>query len=112
MAFLPGVVAFAWNVPSVVVGTILLYIMCSQLAAGLMVAFGTSGFTFRDGLVIGIPMMVSILVSYLPAAVTATFPPLFMPIAGNGFVMGVLAVLVLEHIVYRRDNLQSPQPSP
>jgi len=102
MAFLPGVVAFAWNVPSVVVGTILLYIMCAQLAAGLMVAFGTDGFSFQDGITIGIPIMVSILVSYLPAAVKAAFPPLLMPVLGNGFVMGVLAVLFLEHIVYRK----------
>lgn len=101
MACLPGAVAFTWNVPSVVVGTILLYIMCSQLAAGLMVAFGTDGFSFQDGLVIGIPMMVSILVSYLPAPVKAAFHPLLMPVIGNGFVMGVIAVLILEHIVYR-----------
>lgn len=103
IAFFPGVVAFAWNVPSVVVGTILLYIMCSQLAAGLMVSFGSDGFSFQDGLIIGIPMMVSILVSYLPAPVKAAFPSLLMPVVGNGFVMGVLAVLFLEHIVYRKE---------
>jgi xanthine/uracil permease len=109
MAFFPGVVAFAWNVPSVVVGTILLYIMCSQLAAGLMVALGSDGFSFQDGLIIGIPMMVSILVSYLPVSVKAAFPPLLMPVIGNGFVMGVLAVLILEHIVYPRENSQPTQ---
>lgn len=108
IAFLPGVVAFAWNVPAVVVGTILLYIMCAQLAAGLMVAFGTQGFTFQDGLVIGIPVMISILVSYLPLSVKAAFPPLVLPLFGNGFVMGVLAVLALEHIVYRREPSEAP----
>jgi xanthine/uracil permease len=102
IAFLPGVVAFAWNVPSVVVGTILLYIMCTQLAAGLMVAFGSNGFSFQDGLIIGIPLMISILISYLPIHIKAAFPPLLEPVIGNGFVMGVLAVLSLEHIVYRR----------
>lgn len=101
IAFLPGVVAFIWNVPAVVVGTILLYIMSSQLAAGMMVAFETGGFSFQDGLVISIPLMVSIIVSYLPQTVKAAFPPLWMPVIGNGFVMGVLAVLVLEHLVYR-----------
>lgn len=106
MAFLPGLVAFIWNVPSVVVGTILLYIMCSQLAAGLLVAFGMEGFSFQDGMIIAIPMMVSILVSYLPAGAKATLPPLLIPIFGNGFVMGVLAVLLLEHIVYRKKNSQ------
>ena len=101
IAFFPGIVAFAWNVPSVVVGTILLYIMCSQLAAGLMVSFGADGFSFRDGQIIGIPMMVSILVSYLPVAIKAALPPFLVPVVGNGFVMGVLTVLLLEHVVYR-----------
>jgi xanthine/uracil permease len=100
MAFLPGVVAFIWNVPAVVIGTILLYIMCAQLAAGMMMAFGSKGFSFQDGLTIGIPMMISILVSYLPPQVKTAFPPLLLPVIGNGFAMGVLAVLILEHIVY------------
>ena len=110
MAFFPGVVAFVWNVPSVVVGTILLYIMCAQLAAGLMVACGSHGFSFQDGMIIGIPMMVSILISYLPPPVKAAFPPLLMPVLGNGFVMGVVAVLILEHLIYPREPL-SPAAS-
>jgi xanthine/uracil permease len=101
IAFLPGVVAFVWNVPAVVVGTILLYIMSTQLAAGLMVAFGTGGFSFQDGLIISIPLMVSIVFSYLPGTVKAAFSPLLMPIVGNGFVMGVLTVLIMEHLLYR-----------
>ncbi|MFZ0241636.1 MAG: solute carrier family 23 protein [Desulfobacterales bacterium] len=105
IAFLPGVVAFVWNVPAVVVGTILLYIMSSQLAAGLMVAFGSGGFSFRDGLIISVPAMISIIVSYLPDTVKAALPPVLMPIVGNGFVMGVLAVLILEHIVYRTSSV-------
>lgn len=100
MAFLPGVVAFIWNVPAVVIGTILLYIMCAQLAAGLMMAFGSKEFSFQDGLTIGIPMMISILVSYLPPQIKAAFPSLLLPVIGNGFAMGVLTVLILEHIVY------------
>ena len=88
IAFFPGVVAFAWNVPAVVVGTILLYIMCAQLAAGLMVACGRRGFSFQDGMVIGIPMMVSILVSYLPVPVRDAFPPLLMPLLGTDLSWG------------------------
>lgn len=106
MAFLPGVVALTWNTPSVVVGTILLFIMCSQLAAGLMTAFGSGGFSFQDGLVISVPLMVSILISFLPTHVKSAFPPLLTPVIGNGFVMGVLAVLLLEHVVYRRKQAQ------
>ena len=58
------------------IGVILLYIMCTQLAAGMMVAFGQDGFSFQDGLIIGIPLMMSILVSYLPLEIKSAFPPL------------------------------------
>ena len=109
IAFLPGVVAFVWNVPAVVVGTILLYIMSAQLSAGLMVAFGTGGFSFQDGLIISIPSMVSIIISYLPAAVKSALPSLLMPVVGNGFVMGVLTVLILEHIIYKTRVSKRPK---
>jgi xanthine/uracil permease len=102
IAFSPAIVAFSWNVPSVVVGVLLLYIMCTQLSAGMMVAFSQDGFSFQDGLVLGIPIMISILVSYLPVEIKSAFPSIFVPVLGNGFVMGVLAVLALEHIVYRK----------
>ena len=102
IAFMPPVVSFAWSVPPVVVGTILLHIMSLQLAAGLMVAFGTAGFTFQDALIISVPVMLSVLVSYLPPEVAASLPRMLIPVAGNGFVVGTLAVLLLEHVLLRR----------
>lgn len=102
VAFMPPVVAFAWNVPSIVVAVMLLYIMSLQLAAGLMVAFGTPGFSFQDALIISIPAMASVLISYLPPEVTASFPQLLIPVASNGFVVGTLLVLLLEHVLMRR----------
>ncbi|MDY0131543.1 MAG: purine/pyrimidine permease [Desulforegulaceae bacterium] len=105
-AFFPGIVIIAWNVPSVVVGVLLLYIMCAQMAAGLMVAFSQKGFSFQDGLVIGIPAMISILVSYLPLGVKDALPSVLVPVIGNGFVMGVVAVMILEHIAYKPSNIK------
>lgn len=102
ISFLPGVVAFIGNVPAVVVGAVLMYIMCSQIGAGLMVAFGTENFQFNDGLIIGLPLMLSIIISFLPSVVVSTFPPLLVPIIGNGFVVGVLTVLIMEHVIFRR----------
>lgn len=107
IAFMPPLVAFAWNVPPVVVGVILLHIMSLQLAAGMMVAFGTKGFGFQDALIISIPVMVSVLVSFLPPEVTATFPQLLIPVASNGFVVGTLMVLLLEHVLLRPQKSSS-----
>jgi hypothetical protein len=40
----------------------------------------------------------------MPAAVVQSFPPLLRPIAGNGFLVGVVAVLVLEHLIFSRQH--------
>ena len=101
MAFSPSLIALFWMVPPVVIGAVLLYIMSLQLATGFLVALGERTFGFPDALVISIPVMLSVLVSFLPQAVVAAFPPLLVPIAGNGFVIGTLAVLLLEHVLLR-----------
>ncbi len=104
LAFMPPVAALAWTVPAVVVGVLLLHIMSLQLAAGLTVAFGIEGFSFQDALIIAIPTMISVLVAYLPREVVASFPPLFIPVLGNGFVMGTLVALLLEHLLLRPEK--------
>ncbi len=101
IAFVPRLVAFMGTVPQAVVGTVLLYVMSAQLSAGLVVAFETDRFSFVDGMIIGVPLMVSIVISYLPSWVREELPQILIPILGNGFVMGVLIVLILEHCVYR-----------
>ncbi len=103
-AFMPPLVALAWNVPPVVVGIILLHIMSLQLAAGLMVAFGTEGFGFQDALIISIPVMASVLVSFLPPEIAASFPRILIPVASNGFVVGTLMVLLLDHVLLRKNS--------
>lgn len=103
VSFLPPVIAFMGGIPQVVVGSILLYIMCSQLAAGLIMATESKeGFSFENGLVIGLPLMLSIVISFLPGSIVNTFPVILRPILGNGFVVGVLTVLTMEHLIFRK----------
>lgn len=103
MAFVPPAIAFAGAAPRAVVGTILLYIMCSQIAAGLSMALNTEGgFSFESGLVMGLPLMLGIIISFMPPGVVNTFPAAVRPILGNGFVVGVLAALIMEHVVFRK----------
>ncbi len=100
---MPPVISFLGTVPQVVVGGILLYIMCSQLAAGLIMVTETEeGFNFENGLVMGLPLMLSIIISFLPNSVLNTFPVLLRPILGNGFVVGVVVVLIMEHLIFRK----------
>jgi xanthine/uracil permease len=101
VSFLPPVIAFIGGIPPVVVGGVFLYIMCSQIAAGLtMVLDAQKGFHFENGLVIGLPLMLSIIISFLPDSILNTFPVVLRPLLGNGFVVGVLAVLIMEHLIF------------
>ncbi len=104
LAFVPNAVAVISCVPSVVVGCVLLYILAAQVAAGLSVAFESqdaSSFHLEDGLVIGLPLLLGTIVAYLPPETLETFPLVLRPIAGNGFVVGVLVALALEHVLFR-----------
>jgi xanthine/uracil permease len=107
ISFSPQVIAFMGSIPSTVVGATLVYLMCSQISAGLLVVFNASkNLKFEDGLVMGLPLMLSVIISILPAEALATFPTLARPIIGNGFVVGVLAVLLMEHVIYKEQKLQ------
>ncbi len=106
IAFMPGVVSFLSGIPPLIIGVVFLYIMCTQIAAGLMTAFSGDKFCFEDGLIIGLSLMLGLIVSFLPAATVAALPHLLRPILGNGFVVGTAAVLLMEHVVFRK------RPSP
>jgi xanthine/uracil permease len=103
LSFFPGIIAFMGSVPSVVIGSALIYLMCSQISAGLIVAFNSEEkFTFEHGLVMGLSLMLSIIISFLPTEVLNTFPAILRPILGNGFVVGVMAVLTMERLIIKK----------
>jgi xanthine/uracil permease len=101
----PRLIGIMGSVPSVVIGGIMVYIMAAQLSAGLQIAVQDcreSGFTFEKGIVVGLPVLLGNIVAFLPAQVLNSIPPLLSPILGNGFVVGVLAALFLEHLVFKK----------
>ena len=98
-AFVPSLIAVLSAIPNTVIGVILLYLMGTQLAASFQMMAATGGATrFEAYLTIGLPVMVALLFSSIPMSV---IPPMLKPIVGNGFVMGVLTVLLLEHVIFR-----------
>jgi len=98
MSFSPAVLGVASAIPPTVVGCILIYTLSGQVAAGLSAAFVGGTFTFEDGLVIGLPLLAGTVVAHLPQAVVAEFPAFLRSVVGNGFVVGVVAVLLLDRI--------------
>ena len=102
-AFFPSVVQLLVEIPGVVMGAILLYLMASQLSAGLQMLVKDNTITnFNHGIIIGLPLMIALMLSFAPADVLNQIPPLIRPIIGNGFVMGVLAVLIMEHLLFKQ----------
>ena len=102
-AFFPSVGGRLVTIPGVVMGAILLYLMATQLAAGLQMLVREKAITdFDNGVVVGLPLMVALLLSFAPEEVLNLIPSLFRPIVGNGFVMGVITVLIMEHLIFKK----------
>lgn len=101
VGFSPAAITLLGGVPSVVVGCVLLYILTAQIAAGLSVAVQDKVFHFEDGLVIGLPVLLGTIISFLPTDVLGTFPVVLKPIIGNGFVVGTVAAFVLDRAIFR-----------
>lgn len=104
-AFLPDVLALFTYIPEVVMGSIMIYLMSSQLSASFqMVATNDIVKNFNHGVIIGLPLMIALLISFMPDEMSAQIPSLIRPILGNGFVMGVIGVLILEHGIFRESS--------
>ncbi len=104
-AFLPSVVSSLLYIPGAVMGTLLLYIMSSQLAASMqLLVKDKAASDFRGGLIIGLPVMSTLLISFAPAQAMEQIPSLVRPILGNGFVMGVGVVFIMEHLIFRKSE--------
>lgn len=103
ISFFPGLVSILNQTPSLVIGTIMFYLMLSQLASGFQLMQKQKAvLDFESAIVIGFPVMLAVLISFLPDAVVSSIPLIVRPIFTNGFVMGVIAVIVSEHFIYRK----------
>ena len=108
LALFPQVVAALLTIPQPIMGIVLLFLMATQVAAGLEIIHSSKAVhSFRDGLVLGMPIMVTIILSFAPAEAMAAVPSLLRPIVVNGFVMGIIVVLLLEHIVLREKKREN-----
>ncbi len=102
LSFSPALLSLLGNVPPAVIGCVLVYILCAQVVAGLSIITEPGGtVSFETGLVIGLPLILGTVIAFLPAGVLATFPAVLRPVLGNGFVVGVITALVMEHLVFR-----------
>lgn len=98
-ALSPELIWVLINIPNPVIGVILLFLMGTQLAAGFEMLHSTRSVqSFADGLTLGLPLMVAMLFQLMPDDVA---PSVIEPLVGNGFAMGVITVIIMEHVINR-----------
>lgn len=103
--FFPELVLVFSNIPGVVMGALLLYVMSTQFASGvIMLVAEKSVINFNRGITVAMPLMVGLTISFMPQGMDQAFPALFRPLVCNGFIMGTLCVLILEHLVFRKEK--------
>jgi len=102
LSFSPAAIAFIGNVPSIVIGSILIYVLTAQIGAGLMVAFeAIDSFQLVDGIIIGLPLLLATIITFQPPSLLQEYPAILRPVLGNGFVVGIITALILEHGIFK-----------
>ena len=87
-------------VPPAVVGAALCVALASQVGAAIStLTAGGRTLIARDYLVVGLPVLLGTVVAAAPSRFFTSLPALLGTIIGNGLVLGILLVLLLEHVV-------------
>lgn len=107
ISFFPGVVSILNQTPSLVIGAIMFYLMVTQLASGFhLMQKQKAVVDFESAIVIGFPIMLAVLISFLSKPVVEAIPSIVRPILTNGFVMGVIMVIISEHFIFRKKRAE------
>ena len=103
ISLFPEIIGILNQTPSLVIGAIMFYLMVSQLASGFQLMEKQKAvIDFETATVISFPIMLAVIISFLPSSITSFIPLIVRPILTNGFVMGVIVVLICEHIVFKK----------
>jgi len=102
LAFFQKILAVLASIPPAVVGAALVAGLAAQLGAGISILTRSGRkLTSRDYLVVGLPILLGSAVSIVPDAFFQPFPASAQALVKNGLIVGILMVLVLEHLILR-----------
>ncbi len=98
-ALVPKFAALLAMVPSAVVGAALAVAMSAQIGAALVI-IAEGGIHTRDYFVVGLPVLLGTVVSFLPGPFMSSLPAAMRMFLGNGLIFGIFLVLLFEHVVF------------
>jgi uracil permease len=99
-AFIPKLAAILALVPTPVVGAALCVAMGGQLGAGIAI-IASKEITSRDYFVVGLPVLLGTLAGFFPRSLFDSLPGFFHLFLGNSLIVGIVTVLLMEHILWR-----------
>lgn len=92
-------------IPTVVMGALMFYLMSIQIGAGLqMVVKDKVVSGFNTMITVAFPILIGIFVSFAPAEFKNAIPLILQPVLTNGFVVGIISVLVLDNILCGKEE--------
>ncbi len=99
-AFLPKLASMLAVVPTPVVGAALLVAMGGQVGASIAI-IASKELSSRDYFVVGLPVLLAALVGFSPHSLFETLPGFSRVFVGNSLIVGIVMVLLLEHLLWR-----------
>lgn len=99
-AFLPKLAALLALVPVPVAGAALFVALGGQVGTGISI-IASKELTPRDYFVVGLPILLGTLVGFFPRSLFVTLPEFSQVFLGNSLIVGIVTVLLLEHLLWR-----------
>jgi uracil permease len=103
-AFVPKLAALLSMIPEPVVGATLCVAMGGQIGVGMNIVTSSRKLESRDYFVVGLPLLLGTMVGFLPPEMMQSVPGALQVFLGNGLIVGIFMVLVLEHVLLRKNE--------
>jgi xanthine/uracil permease len=104
-AFIPSLFFIFDSIPTLITGCLVIFLMTNQFSAAFNLfhtLYSDTTNAFQTGTLIGAGILVGVAITLMPPTVLVEIPMAIRPIFGNGFLIGVVVVVVMEHLIYRK----------
>jgi uracil permease len=99
-AFSPKLAALLGLIPAPVVGAALCVALGGQVGVGISI-IASKEITYRDYFVVGLPLLLGTMTGFFPHSLFDTLPGFSQVFLGNSLIVGIVTVILLEHILWR-----------